>query len=335
MKIKSLLIKLLLLCSLFVCMGQVSAQAWTITRTSSPKFYTDFGAGIRCMYVSYQITNNSASNYTDIWVAADTFTGASVTLAPGEDGIVQLGSMAAGQTKTAFFYIRALSNIAAPQTHTVRIYPTLPPTGQLASASFTQTVVEDTIQANANKITTTVAGPNPPGLGGIVTVTVTGHSGSIGGQNLLSYTPASELSWTANNYQLISSTVVLTGGNSGTYTDQLFISGLASDSDTNYTVTYEFRATGVSTAPQIVTPMVFIASGTNIKHTQGDPGTISPATNSLTLSKLSSATTVYPGGTLTYTLRLSNVGGAYDATVEDFTDTLPTTPASLVYVTNS
>jgi uncharacterized repeat protein (TIGR01451 family) len=335
LKIKSVLIKLLLLCSLFVCMGQVSAQAWTITRTSSPKFYTDFGAGIRCMYVSYQITNNSASNFTDTWVAVDTFTGASVSLAPGEDGIVQLGAMSAGQTKTAFFYLQATANTATAQSHTVRVYSTRPPAAALASTSFTQTVVEDTIQANANKITTTVAGPNPPGLGGIVTVTVTGHSGSIGSQNLLSYTPASELSWTANNYQLISSTVVLTGGNTGTYTDQLFISGMSSSSDTDYTVTYNFRATGVSAAPQIVTPMVFIASGTQIKHTQGDPGTISPATNALTLSKLSSATSVYPGGTLTYTLRLSNAGGAYDATVEDFTDTLPTTPASLAYVTNS
>jgi uncharacterized repeat protein (TIGR01451 family) len=332
---KALLIKLLLLCSVFLCMGLTSAQAWTITRTSSPIFYTDFGANIRCMYVSYQITNNSATSFADVWVAADTFTGAVVSLAPGEDGIVQLGAMAPGQMKTAFFYIQATAaNTATPQSHTVRVYATRPPAAQLASASFSMTV-EDTIQANANKITTTVAGPNPPGLGGIVTVTVTGHSGTIGSQNLLSYTPASELSWTANNYQLITSSVVLTGGNTGTYNDQLFISGLPSTSDTNYTVTYSFRATGVSAAPQIVTPMVFIASGTNIKHTQGDPGTISPASNSLTLSKLTSAATVYQGGTVTYTLRISNVGGAYDATVEDFTDTLPTAPASIAYVTNS
>lgn len=335
MKMKALLMKLLLLCSLFLCMGLTSAQGWTITRTSSPVFYTDFGANIRCMYVAYQITNNSATNYTDTWVAVDTFTGGVVSLAPGEDGIIQLGAMAPGQMKTAFFYIQATAaSTATPQSHTVRIYSTRPPATQLASASFSVTV-EDTIQANANKITTTVAGPNPPGLGGIVTVTVTGHSGTIGSQNLLSYTPASELSWIANNYQLITSSVVLTGGNTGTYTDQLFISGLSSTSDTNYTVTYSFRATGVSAAPQIVTPMVFIASGTNIKHTQGDPGTISPASNALTLSKLASAATVYQGGTITYTLRLSNVGGAYDATVEDFTDTLPTSPASIAYVTNS
>ncbi len=335
MRIKSLLIKTALLCCAIFCLGNVTAQGFTITRTSSPVFYTDFGANIRGMYVSYQILNNSATSYPDVWVAVDTFTGASISLAPGEDGIVQLGPMAANEMKTAYFYLQASANTATPQSHTVRVYPALPPALQLASASFSMTV-EDTIQANANKITTTVSGPNPPGLGGIVTVTVTGHSGTIGSQNLLSFTPASELGWIANNYQLITTSVVLSGSaNAGTYNDRLFLSGLPSPSDTNYTVTYSFRATGVAAAPQIITPMVFIASGTQIKHTQGDPGTISPANNALTLSKLASATTVYLGATVTYTLRLSNVGGAYDSTVQDFVDTLPTSPGSPSYVTNT
>jgi uncharacterized repeat protein (TIGR01451 family) len=334
MRLKALL-RLPLLALVLLFAGGATAQAFTITRTSSPVFYTDFGANIRGMYVSYQIRNNSATSYADVWVAVDSFTGTSVSLATGEDGIVQLGPMAANEMKTAFFYLQAAANTSTPQSHTVRVYSSRPPVAtQLDSASFSMTV-EDTIQANANKITTTIAGPNPPGLGGIVTVTVTGHSGTIGSQNLLSYTPASELSWIANNYQLLTTTVVLTGGNTGTYTDQLFISGLASSSDTDYTVTYSFRATGVSTAPQIVTPMVFIASGTQIKHTQGDPGTISPASNTLTISKLASATNVYVGSTVTFTLRLSNVAGLYDATVEDFTDTLPTSPASISYVTGS
>lgn len=335
MRLQSLLkLPLLLLVLLFTC--GATAQAFTITRTSSPVFYTDLRAGQSGMYVSYQILNNSATSYPDVWVQIDTFTGGVVSLAAGEDGIVQLGAMGPNQMKTAFFYIQASALTLNAQSHTVRVYTARPPSApQVASATFSQTVVEDTIQANANKITTTVSGPNPPGLGGIVTVEVTGHSGTIGDQNLLSFTPACDAFWVANNYQLITTSVVLTGGNTGTYTDRLYISGLASPSDTNYTVTYQFRATGVSTAPQTITPMVYIASGTQIKHTQGDPGTISPASNTVTLSKLASATTVYVGSTVTFTLRLSNVGGAYDITVEDFTDTLPTSPASISYVAGS
>ena len=322
------LLKLPLLLLALLCLGNVTAQAFTITRTSSPVFYIDSPSNLKGMYVSYQIVNDSATNYPDVWAAVDTFTGGVVSLAPGEDGVVNLGSMAPGQMKTAYFYLQASGATVAAQSHTVRVYPTRPPAGQLASATFSFTRVEETIQANANKITTTVSGPNPPGLGGIVTVQVTGHSGTIGSQNLLSFTPASELDWVADNYQLLTTSVVLTGGNTGTYNDQLFISGMASPSDTNYTVTYSFRATGVGVAPQRITPMVYIASGTNIKHTQGDPATISMPTNGLTLSKLVNPTQVYVGGTVTYTLRLNNTGGAYDVSVDDLVDTLPTSPGS-------
>ncbi len=329
-------IRLPLLALALLLIGSATAQAFTITRTSSPKFYTDIGKNMQGMYVSYQITNNGGTSYTDVWVGADTFTGGFVSLAPGEDGLIQLGAMAPGQTKTAFFYLQTSGNTAIDQSHTIRVYNGKPPTGsQVDSASFTFTDVEDTIQANANKITTTVSGPNPPGLGGIVTVQVTGHSGTIGSQNLLSFTPACELDWVADNYQLISTSVVLTGGNTGTYNDRLFISGLASSSDTDYIVTYSFRATGVSSAPQRITPMVFIASGTQIKHTEGDPATISSPVNSITMTKLASASQVYVGGTVTYTLRLNNTGGPYDVTVDDLVDTLPTSPGSATYVNNS
>jgi uncharacterized repeat protein (TIGR01451 family) len=329
------LFKLPLLLFVLLCLGGVAAQAFTITRTSSPVFYIDKDIGQFGMYVSYQIVNNSGTSYPDVWVAVDTFTGGAVSLATGEDGIVQLGAMAPGEMKTAYFYLQASAPSLSGQSHTVRVYSSRPPATPIDSATFTQSVVEQTIQANANKITTTVSGPNPPGLGGIVTVKVTGHSGTIGSQNLLSFTPACELDWIANNYQLLTTTITLSGGNSGVYTDQLYLSGLPSPSDTDYTVIYSFRATGVSTAPQRVTPMVYIASGTNIKHTQGDPQTIFAAANGLTMTKLSSATQVYVGGTITYTLRLNNTGGLYDVTVDDLVDTLPTSPGSATYVTNS
>jgi uncharacterized repeat protein (TIGR01451 family) len=295
----------------------------------------DSGASQYGMYVSYQIVNTSATSYTDVWVGVDSFTGGVVSLAPGEDGVVQLGAMAPGQMKTAYFYLQASGQTNTGQSHTVRVYSTRPPATQIDSATFTMTRVEETIQANANKITTTVSGPNPPGLGGIVTVQVTGHSGTIGSQNLLSFTPACELDWVANNYQLLTTSITLTGGNTGTYNDRLYLSGLSSTSDTNYTVVYSFRATGVSVAPQRITPMVYIASGANIKHTQGDPATISGATNGLTLSKLVNPAQVYVGGTVTYTLRLSNASGPYDVTVDDLVDSLPTSPGSATYVTAS
>src|SRR3954463_5739730 len=98
------------------------------------------------MYVSYQILNNSATIYADVWVGIDSFTGGVVSLAPGEDGIVQLGAMAPGQMKTAYFYLQAGAVTTVDQSHTVRVYSGRPPSAtQINSASFIMTDVEDTI----------------------------------------------------------------------------------------------------------------------------------------------------------------------------------------------
>src|SRR5215212_11970694 len=97
------------------------AQAFTITRTSSPKFYMDTGANLKGMYVSYQILNNSATSYADVWVGIDSFTGGVVSLAPGEDGLVQLGAMAPGEMKTAYFYLQASGVTTVDQSQTVRV----------------------------------------------------------------------------------------------------------------------------------------------------------------------------------------------------------------------
>src|SRR5262249_47271331 len=146
---------LLATCCIAVAAPSARAYAWTITRTSSPVFYIDTGISPQLLgtYVAYQITNDGGTSYADIWAAVDTFTGGVVSLAPTEDGIVHLGAMAAGATKTAFFFLQASGATMTAQSHTVRVYGTRPPATQLASASFSLTV-EETIQASANQVTT-------------------------------------------------------------------------------------------------------------------------------------------------------------------------------------
>src|SRR4051795_7382613 len=123
-------IRLLLALMLLAC--SAPAFGFVITRTSSPVFYIDTSVTptLQGMYVSYQIKNDSGVNYPDIWVRADSFGGGIVSLAPGEDGLVHLGTLAAGQTKTAYFYLQAASATAAAQTHTVRVYPSPLPVSQ-------------------------------------------------------------------------------------------------------------------------------------------------------------------------------------------------------------
>ena len=97
---------------------------FTAQRTSAPIFYTDIGdnPSLSCMYVSYEVQNTGGVSQSSVWVDLGNFSGGVVGLAPGEDGRVQLGTLAPGQRKTAFFYLRATATTAVDQTHQVRVY---------------------------------------------------------------------------------------------------------------------------------------------------------------------------------------------------------------------
>lgn len=311
------------------------ASAIVLTRTSSPVFYVDttITPALQGMYVAYQISNNDGVNYPDIWVAVDSFGGGVISLGPNEDGLVHLGPLTAGQTKTAFFYLQASSVTTTPQTHTVRVYPNRFSTGQLASGNFSMTS-EDTIQANANKVVTVVTGPNPAELGGTVTMTVSGDTGTIGAAQILSFSPAAYLNWRADAYELISATITVSGGNNLTLNDRLFTIA-PSSGDSAYVAVYTFRAVSTTIAPTTVSPIAFISSGNNAKHTTtGDYinlQPILPTDNRLTVGKTASPTEFIGAGTVTFALIVTN-NGFYDSILDEFTDTLP---GAFTYVVGS
>ncbi|HMJ05953.1 MAG TPA: carboxypeptidase regulatory-like domain-containing protein, partial [Chthoniobacterales bacterium] len=315
----------------------------SMTRTSSPVFYTDLGnsPALNSMYVSYPITNTGGTNYASVYVTASNFTGGVVSLATNENGLINLGPLAPGQTKTAFFYLTASSLTAAAQTHTITVRDAPPGIGStLLTQNFSFTSVADTISANANKVTTTVYGPDPPAIGGIVTVTVMGHTGTIGSGLVGSFTPASFASWRADAYQLISTTITLSGGNTGVYNDILLLppAAFASTSDTDYTSVFRFRAVGTTAASTPVSPVGYISSGAQTKHTTtsnfASLSPLSPAQNSTVLAKTVTPNSLLASGTVTYTVRLTN-SGAIDTSYDRIVDLLPATPANATYVPGS
>jgi uncharacterized repeat protein (TIGR01451 family) len=340
---KKTLLRICLLFLAVLCVGG-SARAVTITRTSSPVFYIDSSANptpLKCMYVSYQI-NNNGSYLPDVWVTIGSFTGIGgvVSLAPNEDGLQRLGAMNPGETKTAFFYIQASGPTNNAQQHTISVYEGMPPSGTfVTSANFSMTVTE-TLQANANKVTTVVSGPNPAALGGTLTMTVTGSSGTIGNANVLSFSPATYLTWAASSYELYQSTIQLSSPNAGTFTNQLLIpaSAITSSADTPYTATYLFRAVNFTSGPTAVSPVGFISSGNQVKHTDtsgyASLAPVQQINNTTTLTKLTNTSVVFGVTVVTYTARLMNSGSS-DVNIDDVVDTLPTTPASVTYVANS
>jgi uncharacterized repeat protein (TIGR01451 family) len=326
------------LCFVAIAILASPVQAFVITRTSSSILYIDTGITptLQAMYVSYQINNNSGVSYPDLWARLDSFTGGIISLALGEDGLVHIGPLAPGETKTAYFYLQASAATLSPQTHTIRLYATRPPATELANATFAMTA-EQTIQALANKVDTVVTGPTPPELGGIVTMTVSGDTGTIGGAGIMAFSPAAYLNWRPEAFELLSSEITFSGGNTGTYRDQLLIIA-SSSSATLYVATYRFRAVNMTTAPTVVSPIGHINSGTQIKHTTtGNYGTfppIQPPANWFTMGKSANPAQLTSAGPVTFTLSATN-SGTYEAMLEDFVDTLPATPAGVTYIAGS
>ena len=312
----------------------------TIAAAHTSTFYIDSGAGLQGRYIAYTITNPNATPMSDVQVSIGTFTGGVVTKATNEDGVVHLGTLAAGASATAYFYVQASSVTAVPQNHTINVYSGPPGfSAPLATQVFTLTTVETTIAASANKVTTVVSGPNPASLGGLMTMTVTGDTGVIGAAKVLSYTPASFPTWDANAYELLSSSIVLSGNaNAGTFDNTLVIppGAITTTADTHYVATYTFRAMAVTTAPTTVSPVGYFSSGAQVKHTStGGYAAFAPiasATNTVTLSLgVNQVNWPSTGGEATYTLTLTNTGTSA-VTLDQLNVALASSPANLTYV---
>src|SRR5260370_21960685 len=96
------------------------------------------------------------------------------------------------------------------------------------------------------------------------------------------------------------------------------------------------RGRGPPPTATAVSPVAFIGSGTQIKHTDTSKfastlPAIGATSNSVTLSKLTSVSTFLAGGTTTYTLRATNTSSS-SVSLDNLVDTLPTTPAAVTYI---
>jgi uncharacterized repeat protein (TIGR01451 family) len=332
----------------------------TITRTSSDVFYISSQAAsnnIRNMYAAYRITNTGATAETDVWVKLDTFTGGVVSLATQEDGLYRLYALGPGESKMAYLYLTASGQTATPQSHSVRVYdhrPGLPAAVELTSQVFTLTKVQESLSSGSNKVDLVIEGPDPGVLGGTITLTVTGRTGSIGAGSTLEFTAAAYPDWPADVFELYRCEFTLydvSGSNCGTtplgtFADQLSVPWSTTSC---YTAVYKVRARDTTPIPTVISPTLHAASGANYKHT--DPSSIvllspiAPVDSKLRLVKSVSEDTVLTGDQVTYTMHVTSGGsngicppgdpGCNDPVFDNFVDVLPTSPGSATYVPGS
>lgn len=328
--------KLCVLCiAILITAPQIAGAAVTITRTSSEQFYIDVNDGIQGQYVSYQIQNTDPVTYINVWVEITDFTGGVVSLAPLETNYYTFGTLSPGESRTAFFYLQAGNPTTAFQGHTINVYEGEPSSGTLlSSSSFGFTAVRESISAASSKISVIVAGPTPPVIGGILTITADGNSGNIGGERIMSFSPAGFLDWAADAYELISTEITLSGGNSAVLNDQLFYSAGSSQS-TAYHAVYTFRVVATTSEPTMTSPVATISSGNQLKHDKTDSyfiiNPVEPPSNYVIMNKSADPPVLTGGGIVNYSLILAN-SGDFDVTVDAVEDRLPAYPSTPVYI---
>src|SRR6185437_11534323 len=140
--------------------------------------------------------------------------------------------------------------------------------------------------------------------------TTTGNTGTIGSNNIFYYSPATYFDWQATSFRLFSTSITFASG--GSVTNQLLVPNSAlPTAASDYTEVATYLVQGSTSVPTPVSPVAFIGSGTQIKHTDTSKFAssfppVGTTSNALTLSKLSSASSLPTGGTTTYTLRITN-----------------------------
>ncbi|HMO02158.1 MAG TPA: hypothetical protein PKD37_00390 [Oligoflexia bacterium] len=296
----ALLISALLTPAESLAQSACSSAGYTITRVSSPIIYIDTGITppLTGYYSGYKIDNASGGNVTDLWVKATNFTvSGKISLPTTENGERHSGPLNNGATKYAYFYFQASAATTSTESHDIVLYAGKPGVGTaICKTSFSATA-EETIKANANKVTAAFANPDPPEASGQATLTVTGETGTmVGGQfhaNPAALADAAPLAnrWRADAFELTGVKIEMTGGNTLTSNHFLSLTGL-NRANTSYTVTYYFRVVGVTSTNTTVWPVNYISSGGNIKHTNTadyatDLQPISPVSNFIRITSKS------------------------------------------------
>ncbi|MDH5611676.1 MAG: DUF11 domain-containing protein [Gammaproteobacteria bacterium] len=352
----------LLLFTLFAAEAQAAV---TVTRTSSPIFYSNSDADTattspKCNYLSFDVTTDAAIN--DAWVEIDVSTTTYLFMGGGDDGIFHFGPMAANETRAVFYYVCSTYTTkaaSAAQSFSLSTYEGKPvaagggATVPIGTTTDSVTIDDDVIEANPNTVNAIWADINPSVLGATTTLTVDGDTGTIGcsvpsscdttgtGAGPMAFNPATFTDWRADAYELVATSIVLSVGNNITFDNQLYIDSVPSSSTTHYNAIYYFRPVATTASTTTLSPVSYITSGQPIKHTNLGSGAyataggllpILPAKNEVLLAKsVSHATLPAQGGVVTYTLSATNQGGS-PLSLDSFIDVLP---AGATYVPGS
>jgi uncharacterized repeat protein (TIGR01451 family) len=305
-------------------------------------FYIDSASAVQLLsgYAGYSVRAGATAR-SHLWLGFSDFTGGALSLAPQQAASTAVPDLASGAAAAEYVLLTATGPTSTPQTHTVTLYDGPPGSGAaICSRTFTYADVVDTIKALANKVTSVSASALPADahIGDDVTVTVVGNTGTLGAgpgndPGVLDYTPNALTGFPASAWRLERTELTISPDGvaaPATYVDRLYLSG-ASGPARDYTARYTFRAVGPASSSAALKPIQYIASGTQVKHTdQGGTALYAlPAVSNIAdiavrkvLTSPASGVLPQDGGTASYRVSVSNVA-SHSTDLDWLADTLP------------
>ena len=325
---------------------------FTITRVTAPYFIVDGNspATVTKAYVGFEVKNNSnsATTYTalkfTITSIGTSVVGQNYSVISPASGIINIGTLAPGETKVCYYYISYPASAAPQGTFNVQLSDN---TATPKTQSF-NIYNRSSISANAGG-TATQTITNQDLIGGIITDDVVYVVGNVQNGNENDFQVAVSTQFDPTKVTLLATRVIASsvpGINNGTTDSLYFISGNGSNGST-ITVRWTFKISATNFTTYLLPCAGATSGSTNYKYAlntslgQGTPIIVSSSANPLTITKTSDQSLYGYNNTSIFTITISNPA-AYPVTIDKITDELPTgfifqavDAASQVNLTNS
>ena len=317
--------------------GAAAPLPLTITMVSDTALTLDSNSpavGPGAQYVAFRVTNTSLAAVPNLTLTISGFA-SGVTLAGGQAASQYVGTLAAGASRTLYWFV------SYPTTYNIRVTLTVSASdgaGNTASGSAAvRTVSMISAQAGGLASTSTI-GPGAV-IGQLIPLDVGFTFKGWKANDTFNLQAAGNASFPAGCVQLVSTTITAVDPDLsaviplGTADRQYFRATSASPgggSEWRVSIRYMFRylCAGASGTPL---PYSNELSGTQLKYSSdygvggGNPGPIPPApapSASFVVAKTASASNLPLGGAVTYTVTVQNIS-TFAVTIDSIQDVLP------------
>lgn len=301
-----------------------------------------FPVGARVCNTGATALNNVVATF--IWDSSNTY----INLTEGSTLSTRL--LASGACVNNFFNVTVTRNSSAYNTtRRFHITAVADGTGTVSTPTPRELFVERLVSQGRNDIRS-IIGPTTVYVGNTYNYTVNAETAPGGYEQLEAFLHLSNIIFQVQN---VSTTYTTPTGatNDKVYADAcgwnnnpLSPSYLSCVGPTNYSggkagdiISTTYTVKVLSTGTTTISSVIYDFSGSSY-HYNADFGQdvliVTALPPPLTLSKSASTSRLFGSGTVTYTLLLTNAS-SYAMTVNDFVDTLPTSPATPAYVSGS